>query len=187
MAATATTVCRKEPANGKSPATTDAAGGGTPLHRLGEVRQQEGVTRRTVARRLGVSVADVKLQEEATTDLPLSRLHQWRKALNVPLVELLVDPDESLSPPLLKRAQLLRLMKTALSILEQTSQSSVERLAQTMTGQLAEIMPELQDVSPWHSVGRRRRRDECGRAAEQIFPDRMFAEHGHEAGPPEDA
>jgi hypothetical protein len=32
-------------------------------------------------------------------------------------------------------------------------------------------MPELKDVSPWHSVGQRRSLDELGRIAEQPFSD----------------
>ena len=43
-----------------------------PLHRLGEARRREEISQRTVARCLGIGVAEVKLQEQKTADLPLS-------------------------------------------------------------------------------------------------------------------
>ena len=150
------------------------------LHRLGEVRRQEGVSRRTVARGLGISIAEVKLQERETTDLPLSTLHRWQKVLNVPLAELLVEPDESLSLPLMKRARLVQLMKTVMSIMEQAKQTSVKRFAQTMIGQLTEIMPELREISSWPVVGQRRRCGEYGRAADHSLPEEVFTELAHD-------
>jgi len=146
------------------------------LHRLGKVRRQEGISRGTVARRLGIDVAAVKLQEQRTSDVPLSVLYEWQKVLEVPLTELLAEPNESLSPSLVKRAQLVRIMKTALSIREGASQEPVRRLAQTMVNQLNEIMPELEGVNPWHTVGKQRRRDEYGQAAERCLPDDMFVD-----------
>ena len=62
-----------------------------PLHRVGAVRRLQGVTRRTVARRLNVDVTQVKLQEQETTDLPLSTLYEWQEVLDVPVAELLVE------------------------------------------------------------------------------------------------
>ena len=41
-------------------------------------------------------------------------------------------------------------------------------------GELARIMPELKEVSPWHSVGQRRSLDELGRIAEQPISGRSF-------------
>ena len=84
-----------------------------PLHRLKTARRQERLSQRAMARRLGISVADVKYQELETTDLSLSVLHKWQKALKVPLCELVVEPPNSLSLPLLSRARMVRLMKTA--------------------------------------------------------------------------
>ena len=148
------------------------------LHRLREIRLREGISQRTVARRSGVSINDVRLQEHLSTDIPISVLHQWQAVLDVPLAELLVEPDEHLSPPLARRAQLVRVMKTAQSITEQTTETSVKRLAQTLIDQLVQIMPELQSVGPWHAVGQRRRRDELGRVAEYVLPEDMFIERG---------
>jgi len=122
-------------------------------HRLGAVREREGITRRVVASRLGVKVSDVRKQEAGLVDIPLSTLYEWQKALDVPLVELLMDPGDSLSQPALKRAQLIRIMKTVRSILERTNQMMVKRLARSLESDLIEIMPELRDVLSWPSGG----------------------------------
>lgn len=145
-----------------------------PLHYLEAVRRRERISRRTVSRRLGIDMATVKKQECESADVPLSVLYRWQSVLDVPLIELLVEPDDSLSPPIAKRAHLLRLMKTALSILEQSDELPVQRMAETMINQLAEIMPELRDVNSWHVIGVRRSRDEYGRTAEHTFPDNLF-------------
>ncbi|MCR4413526.1 MAG: helix-turn-helix transcriptional regulator [Thermoguttaceae bacterium] len=146
------------------------------MHRLAEVRRLQGITRRTVARRLNIDVATVKYQEQPTTDLPLSTLYAWQRVLDSPLSELLVDTDEPLSPPVMQRARMVRLMKTAAAILERTQQPSIRRMAQMLVEQLVEIMPELKGVSPWHAVGRRRTQDELGQAAQRRLSTDTF--HG---------
>jgi hypothetical protein len=89
----------------------------------------------------------------------------------------LVDPGAPLSRPVYERAQLLRLMKTVMAISEQSDSEVIGRLAETMINQLVEIMPELKDVGPWHSVGQRRGLDEYGRAAERCISEEYFYRH----------
>jgi transcriptional regulator with XRE-family HTH domain len=144
------------------------------LHRLAAVRRQQGISRRVIARRLNIDMDEVRRQESETEDLKLSTLYAWQKALDVPVSELLVESGESLAPPVLKRSQLVRLMKTVLEVAEQTHQVSIRRMAETMVAQLTEIMPELAEVAPWHAVGERRRRDELGVAALRHFSDDVF-------------
>lgn len=159
--------------------STDRAGeSATPivLHRLAAVRRQQEISRRTVARRLGMEVSQVKAQERETSDLLLSRLYQWQQLLEVPITELLVEADDPLSEPVLKRAQLVRVMKTVLAILETSNQEPIQRMAETLVEQLTEIMPELEGVGPWHAVGERRRRDEFGVAAERRLADSLFTD-----------
>jgi hypothetical protein len=43
--------------------------------------------------------------------------------------------------------------------------------------QLVELMPELKDVAPWHSVGQRRTPEELGRAADRVLPDSFFTDY----------
>jgi transcriptional regulator with XRE-family HTH domain len=140
--------------------------GAHPLHRLGEARQQEHISRSNVARHLGITVEDVGRQECKTADLPLSMLHQWAEALGLPVAELVVEPGDSLSTPLLNRARLVRVMKNAMAILERTRNPQTKRLAQTMVDQLREIMPELHGVNGTDTNnkvndGTRSRRGDC--------------------------
>ena len=88
-----------------------------PLHRLAEIRRRQGVTRRTIARRLNTDIGTIKSQEQPDADLRLSILYAWQEVLDVPVSELLVETEEPLSTPVLKRAQLVRIMKTAAAIL----------------------------------------------------------------------
>jgi len=117
-----------------------------------------------------VSVREVARQEQATTDVPLSTLYKWQQALEVPVAELLVDNDLPLSRPVKERSQLLRVMKTAVTILERSRQPAIQRMAQVLVDQLLEMMPELEGVGPWPAVGRRRRSDEPGQIACRPLP-----------------
>jgi transcriptional regulator with XRE-family HTH domain len=144
------------------------------LHRISEVRQQQGVSLRSAARRMGKEVSRLKVQEQETTDLKLSDLYEWQQVLDVPVADLLVEQEASLSRPIMQRAQLVRLMKTATSILESATSAATRRMAQMLVDQLVEMMPELAEVSPWHSVGQRRSLDEFGRAFERRISDDMF-------------
>jgi transcriptional regulator with XRE-family HTH domain len=142
------------------------------LHRLAEVRRQQGISRRTLARRLNTDVAKVKQQEDETSDLTLSTLYEWQKALEVPVAELLVDADEPLSGPVMKRAKMVRIMKTAAAILERSQQPGIRRMAQMLVEQLTDMMPELASVTPWHAVGKRRTKDDVGQVAHRrLSPD----------------
>jgi transcriptional regulator with XRE-family HTH domain len=141
---------------------------------LKAVRRQEQISRATLARRLKINVHEVELQEEEASDMLLSQLYQWQAALEVPIAELLVESDESLSAPVLRRAQLLRIMKTVVTIIERSRQLSIRRMAQTLADQLLELMPELKDASPWPAVGRRRSRREVGLAARRCLSAKLL-------------
>ena len=144
------------------------------LHRLAAVRRQQGISQRNIARRLNIDIATVRQQEEETTDLPLSTLYQWQRILEVPIAELLVDSNAPLSPPVFERARMVKVMKTVAAIAEKAETPSMKRLLQMLINQLLEIMPELTDVAPWHTVGQRRTLDEYGRVVERQLPDDMF-------------
>jgi transcriptional regulator with XRE-family HTH domain len=145
-----------------------------PLHRIATVRRLQCLSRRSVARCLNVPVTEVRRQEEETTDLPLSKLYEWQKALEVPISELLVESDDSLSHSLVQRAQLVRLMKTARALLENAGQDAIRLMAQTLVDELLEVMPELAGVAAWHTVGKRRSLDEMGVAAMRTLSDDVF-------------
>lgn len=139
-----------------------------PLHRIGEVRREQGVSTRRAAQLLGKTGEQVRIEEDPTSDLTLSQVYEWQRLLEVPVADLLVEPHAPLSAPVLRRAQMLRLMKTVQAILEKTNQPPVRRLAQTMINQLVEIMPELEGVSPWHAFDPRTQNPN-GRILEQAY------------------
>ena len=53
---------------------------GQPLHRIQEVRLQQGMSLRTASRHLGLDVRTIRAQEQATSDLRLSDLYRWQAA-----------------------------------------------------------------------------------------------------------
>jgi transcriptional regulator with XRE-family HTH domain len=135
-----------------------------PPHRLGEVRRREGITRRELARRLGISIHEVQEREQPSSDMLLSEFYRWQEVLQVPIAELLEEPAGDLSPPLQLRARLLRVMKTLRSMQEVARQASVQRLATVLVDQILEIMPELKTTIAWPAVGHRRKQSELGQA-----------------------
>jgi len=144
------------------------------LQRIAEVRRQQSVSLRKVARRTRTDIRTLRQEEDETSDLRISRLYEWQKALEVPIADLLIDSDAPLSTPVLERARLVRVMKTVAAILETAQSPSIQRMAQMLAEQLVEIMPELKDVSPWHSVGQRRTLDEYGRVAEFSYSEDIW-------------
>jgi transcriptional regulator with XRE-family HTH domain len=149
-------------------------GANRPLHRLATVRKQQGISRRNVARHLGVETATVCQQEHEATDLPLSLIYAWQKVLDVPAAELLVDSDAPFSSSVLDRARLVRVMKTAASIRDKVQSNSLKSLVATLIEDLLDIMPELREVTGWNIVGQRRALDELGQAVERQLPDDYF-------------
>jgi transcriptional regulator with XRE-family HTH domain len=145
-----------------------------PLHRIADVRRRQGISVRSAARRLRISMNEVRRQEEPANDMLLSELLRWQQALEVPLAELLVETDGPLSEPTMTRARLLRIMKTVRAIQETATNSSIQRFATMLGEQLVELMPELKDVVAWHSIGQRRPLNELGRTAERVLPDTFF-------------
>jgi hypothetical protein len=60
---------------------------------------------------------------------------------------------------------MVKLMKTAATLVEKATQPNLQALAKRLVEQLLEVMPELKGVNPWPSVGVRRTKLELGRAA----------------------
>jgi hypothetical protein len=60
----------------------------SPLQRIGAVRRQQGMSVRSAARRMHVSIEEVLRQEEPATDMLISELLCWKKALDVPVADL---------------------------------------------------------------------------------------------------
>jgi transcriptional regulator with XRE-family HTH domain len=118
------------------------------LHRLGRVRQQRKLSREDVARALRVPVSEVERQEQETSDVSLSELYQWQRLLQVPLSELLVESRNPLSLPPVRQAQMSSLAGTAVKILDESKQTPIRRMAQTLINQIVELMPEVEQLLP---------------------------------------
>lgn len=150
------------------------------LHRIGSVRRSQGVSLKSIARHWKVSVADAQKLEMETADLTLSQLHAWQKVLDVPMVELLVDDTSTtLSPPVLHRARLVRLMKTIATLRKQSQDENVQRLVQMLGDDLVGVMPELADVGPWpegNDVGCEGSAGECGPTVYRLPEDMLVGE-----------
>jgi transcriptional regulator with XRE-family HTH domain len=138
----------------------------TPLHRIAEVRRQQGISLRAVRQSLGLGSDQVHEQEKENYDLLLSELYRWQQALDVPTAELLVEPAGQLSQPVLARASMIKVMKTAATILESSHDPGILTLAHRLIDQLIDVMPELAGVSAWPAVGQRRTLEEMGRIAQ---------------------
>ena len=128
---------------------TAAPRGVRALHRIAAVRRQQGVSLRQAAFHMKSDLRTLRDQEIETSDLRLSEIYRWQRALEVPVAELLVDADEPLSAPVLQRARMVRVMKTAATILAQAADKSTRRLAEAIIQQLVEVMPELAGITPW--------------------------------------
>jgi transcriptional regulator with XRE-family HTH domain len=153
------------------PAPAPRSNGQRKLHQLSEARRRQGLSVRCVAQRLGMTVGEVRAQESAEADLPVSELYRWQSVLEVPIEELLEEPNDTLSTRVLTRARMLRVMKTARALRSQARSEAEGRLARLLISQLIEIMPELREVASWPTVGHRRTADELGRIAERPIPD----------------
>jgi transcriptional regulator with XRE-family HTH domain len=144
------------------------------LHRIAEVGRQHNVSTRSLARRMKTSDVLVRQQEEQTCDLPLSVLYKWQAALDVPIVELLVEPGPGLSPNVRCRAAMLKVMKTVRSIEERVGSEPTCFLVQGLVTQLIEMMPELASVDAWPSVGKRRTGTEISPIEERVISAGLF-------------
>lgn len=147
-----------------------------PLQQVGDARRRQGLSVRCIAQRLSMTIGEVRAKEDPHADMSLSELYKWQSVLDVPLEELLADPQDSLSSRVLQRARMLRVMKTARALRAQARTESEHRLAKLLISQLIEIMPELKEVAAWPTVGHRRSADEMGRIAERTIPDDFMHE-----------
>ncbi|MCA9192121.1 MAG: helix-turn-helix transcriptional regulator [Planctomycetales bacterium] len=133
------------------------------LHRVAKVRVEQNVSHRTIARRMGIEVRQLKELEQPETDLTMSQLMAFQQALDVPMIDLLEDRTE-LSRPVQERAKLVRIMKTASALKSAKASPRINRLASMLCEQLVDLMPELAEVSGWPQFGARRGQSALGKA-----------------------
>ncbi len=130
------------------------------LHRANTVRLEQGISIRSVARRLDMSQADTRELLDETHNLSLRDLYRLQAILEVPVATLLVESNDPLSPAVSQRAQFVRLSKTVQSLLELNGDPSLQRHLRNLSCLVFEIFPEGAEVSAWHTVGQRRTANE---------------------------
>lgn len=160
-----------KPSRKGHPASQDIPQASEPLHRIKDVRMEEGLTIRAAAERMDITVGQALEEEKEHADLRLSQLLRWQRALRVPMDNLFQEDEGALSRPVRERAVLLRIMKTARAIQERAGDEDLGHMANTLVQQLTELMPELEEVGAWISYGQPRSMDEVGRIAETVVPD----------------
>ena len=136
------------------------------LHRIAEVRAQQGLSLRAISRRSGIDIQDLKQQELPDSNLTLIDLTRWARALEVPIENLIVDHDSELSDPVQSRAAMVKVMKTVVALTEVATSPRVVRLTTMLREQLIELMPELAEIGGWPNFGSRRPSDQQGRIGE---------------------
>ncbi len=146
------------------------------LHRIKQVRIAEDVSLRSVARRMNQETSILRDQEQEDTDLTLTELYRWQAALNVPVQELLIEPERALSEPIRTRASLIRMATTAKAVLKTSTTRVTRCLAQDLLHQLIDMMPELKSLLPelnyrrsWRELKTRGTSPSLGRTAERII------------------
>ncbi len=138
------------------------------IHRLREVRMNEGVSIRTMTARTGLPASVLRRQEEEM-DLSLSDFLVWQQALGVPFEELIDPRLEQVADHIRTRAGLIRVMKSVKTLLEQASLSQRQSImVENIVNQLEEIMPELSDVDGWPQYGVRRSVSDLARIEAQV-------------------
>jgi hypothetical protein len=158
----------------KTHVSPNAARDGHKLHRIAEVCRQQSLSIRKLVRRLAATRQDLDRQLSPFCDMKLSQLYRWQAALDVPAIELLVAPEQKLSPAVDRRARLIKLMKSARSLQQLADSEPVRSLAEELAEQLIEIMPELESVDAWPVVGRRRTLDEPSGMEQRMLPDSVL-------------
>lgn len=114
------------------------------MNLLGEARTAQGVSLESISRFLGMTPRQIKALEDSSYDPRVSEIHKWQKALDIPISELISECECELSGPILSRAKMVRLMKTAISLREAEKMKST--LSQLLIDQILEIMPELSSM-----------------------------------------
>ena len=141
------------------------------FHQIRTVRLRERLSLKSASRRLSLTMSDLRDSEDETNDIRLSTLYAWQSVLSVPVSELVIDADVALSEPIRQRACLLRIAKTANTIRKKSHDESMRALADTLITQLAEIVPEVNEIGTWPDGRKSRSSSDLGKVANWIAHD----------------
>ena len=140
-----------------------------PWNCVRTVRQREEVSLNALARRTRLKESELERLEDENCDLPVSMLYRLAEGLRVPVEELLPGQKSTISEPIRQRASLLRIARTAHTILAKSKHKTTRHLAQTLVDQLTALMPELSEAGTWPEVGKWRSPTDVPRMEEQLY------------------
>ena len=103
-----------------------------PWNCVRTVRQREEVSLNALARRTRLKESELERLEDENCDLPVSMLYRLAEGLRVPVEELLPGQKSTISEPIRQRASLLRIARTAHTILAKSKHKTTRHLAQTL-------------------------------------------------------
>ena len=115
------------------------------LHRIMEVRVKAGMELESVAADLGKSPATAKIEEDPKTDLRLSVLREWSRALGVSIGDLLIERPEYAGIPGLTRQRLKQIEGTAEKLISMTTDKATLTFAVGLHHQIREFFEEDQE------------------------------------------
>lgn len=139
-----------------------------PLHRIREIRLRQQLGCRTLGSKIGMSEGEFS-QFERQDDVKLFQLVKIAQALGVPIAELIRDePNDEL---LRLRGFVLRVVKSANTLIERLEAGDCQNLALELRREAVEMMPEAAAVDGTYP--NRRHWDDhqrIGRIAEHPVP-----------------
>ena len=123
-----------------SPVDNAGSGSQSNWHHIAQVRQQQCLSLQTVAREMQTDLRTARFEEREGTDIPLSRLYQWQRALNVPVTELLNLAQCSLTTTDVEPLeQMVHLAKTMVD-------EAVDQKQQEQAGRLWQMLVEFSEL-----------------------------------------
>lgn len=148
------------------------------LHRLCKAQQEKELSTRSIARRI-YGLATPRNRERIVTernpksDLRISHLRLWSKALETPEADLIILPDNAFCMPIIAaRSALVRAMKSVRSILELDSPPpEIQAFMQQITENIFTLLPKYKDITAWPSDGGMGKKG-LGVVANRSFDDR---------------
>ena len=132
-----------------------------PFHCAEQVRDSKNISKRCLAKKLGISISNLELLLNPMADLRLRQLEWLASALGVTTVDLILDHKSEDAGPGLTRKTLGELFTTASGLADAADSIGVKRMTGLLVSQLEELatgagiapaslQPNSEDTLPFH-------------------------------------
>ena len=123
------------------------------LHRIAQVRQRQAISLKSVADSMNIDMREARDQEQPQTDLSLSDIYRWQKALSVSLPEILLPIDRVDRDNVSTTEATIKLAKQLATQLQATvaTQEGLE-LADKLVDLLSAAESESENLDRWTLV-----------------------------------